>query len=154
MKFWLAAMVMSLGMGCATGPAGVVKTRVVTFPEGALVEYNGTALGRAPASVVLPQDAEGRLTQRAVVRAVPNTNQDRLYAQSRVFDPTNRMDRVPNRILIDMRLRGTNEPVAEVEMSEVVREESKPRSRHQFPYVDRSKPTQAVGLDRWNPGRK
>lgn len=140
-----------LGGGCMTRDPGVIKTQVVTFPDGALVEYNGKMLGRAPAEVVLPQDAHGRLLERTVLRARPNSDQEWLFAQTRVFEPTGRDERVPNRIMIDLRLPGTNAPVrAEIRPVEDPRKAAGPR---RIPWTDRGKPTQAVGLDRWNPGK-
>jgi len=127
-----------------------VKTQVLTFPDGAIVEFNGEYLGRAPAEVVLPQDPNGRLTGRAVVRALPNTQQPSLFAQTRVFDPIDRVDRVPNRIMIDMRLKnGSLPPEWETTHVETA---TKSSPRPKIPYTERSKPTQAVGIDRWNPG--
>lgn len=151
----------ALGMGCAVGKEkpGLVKTQVITYPKGALVEYNGQHAGRAPTEVILPQDAEGRLTQPARIIVWPNTDQNLIFAQSRSFDPSNRLDRVPDRIMIDMRFRDTNAPAAPAEGSPIRAEflatedsegtegrTAKPKRS------DRSKPTQPVGMDRWNPG--
>jgi hypothetical protein len=151
MKLCWAATLVALGMACVMRDPAMVKTQVITFPDGALIEYNGTPHGRAPAEVILPQDSSGRLTGHAVVRALPNTAQSTLYAQSRVFDPSNRTDRVPDRIMIDMTLRDINAP-ASIGESGSVETSTKASARTQRKPVDRGKPTQPVGLDRWNPG--
>jgi hypothetical protein len=150
MKFYAVTVVIAaLGIGCASRREPMlVKTQVVTFPDGAVIEYNGSYLGRAPASVILPQDMDGRLTERAVIRALPNSGQRHLITQSRVFDPTNRLDRVPDRVLIDMSRPGTTELSGEIETVRV----EKPAAGQEISAVERGKPTQAVGLDRWNPG--
>ncbi len=154
MRFCVVATLIGFGIACATRTdrqAHLLETEVVTFPQGALVQYEGRSLGRAPVKIVLPQNEEGRLTGRAEVRAIPNTEQSTLYPQRRIFDPSNRVDRVPNRIMIDLTLQGTNPPiVAQVTgtNANVIAQNS---VRKQKP-VERSKPTRAIGLDRWNPG--
>ena len=156
MKFCLAAAVAALAMGCATNDSHqAIATHVVTFPDGALVEFNGEPKGRAPAEIILPQDEFGRLTEEALVRAIPNTKQGHLYAQERWFAPAERQDRVPHKIMIDMTLRGTNTISPEEEMAAAVPREETPRQKHlrRIPHTQRSKPTQAVGIDRWNPGK-
>jgi hypothetical protein len=150
MRLSIAVAFMVLGMACATRSPKTVKTEVITYPDGALIEYNGQPAGRAPAGIVLPQDSEGRLTGRAVVRALPNTKQDQLYAQTRTFDPVDRRDRVPNQIMIDMRDLGTNAPV-EIAITNQV-EQGTRTSGYRIPRTERSKPTQVLGLDRWDPG--
>lgn len=130
----------------------MVKTQVVTFPDGAIVEYNGERIGRAPAQVVLPQDEHGRLTERAVLRVIPNTDQPTLLAQQRVFEPGDRTDRVPNRVMVDMTVGGTNAAASGQAPSAEVETDAESTSRRAVPYVNRGKPTQAVGLDRWKPG--
>jgi hypothetical protein len=152
---------MRLSLVCllvGTGCVGVVrdnvpvKTQVTTYPEGATVEFNGRPVGRAPAAVVLPQDTNGRLIERTVLRAVPNTAQPMLVAQTRVLEPT-REDRVPDQILIDLTLRDTNSPIDSTIQATnnppFASTNSRPsRTRP----LDRGKPTQPVGIDRWNPG--
>lgn len=156
MRLLLAGtFIIALGMACVSREKAPLKTEVVTFPEGAIVEFNGRRVGRAPAAVILPQDTNGRLTERAVFRAVPNTAQAALYAQSRVLEPSARDERVPNRIMIDLTLRDTNSaPLTlaasststHVETSSKTGKVARPRP------ADRGKPTQPVGMDRWNPG--
>jgi hypothetical protein len=153
MKLGAMAVVFLLATGCASRQPDVVKTQVITFPDGALIEFNGQPAGRAPARVVLPQNAEGRLTDRAVVRALPNSKQDQLYAQTRVFDPAEREDRVPNQIMIDMREPGPDHTPLPLENTTHVEQASQRAARSKILHTDRSKPTQAVGLDRWNPGK-
>ena len=138
--------------GCISSEQRVVKTQVVTFPDGAIVEYNGERVGRAPAEVVLPQDENGRLTERAVVGIIPNTDQPTLFAQERVFEPRQRTDRVPNRVMVDMTLAGTNAVASGRAPTTHVEKDTEQSVRRELPRVDRGKPTQAVGLDRWNPG--
>ena len=153
MRICLAALCLTLGVGCVTrNEPRAVKTQVITFPNGALVEYNGQRLGRAPAEVTFPQDENGRLTERAVVTVIPNTQQPTLYAQQRVFEPGDRTDRVPNRIMVDMTLAGTNTLAAGGPPTTHVEEDSEKSVRPPVPYTNRGKPTQAVGLDRWKPG--
>jgi hypothetical protein len=154
MRGCLLTVLIACGLGCAL-PArdpGMVKTQVITFPDGALVEYNGQSMGRAPAKVILPQDEGGRLTQRAVVRVIPNTDQHTLFAQQRVFEPGERIERVPNRIMVDMTIPGTNTIVNGRPPTTHVEKDTERSVRPAVPYVDRGKPTQAVGLDRWTPG--
>ena len=154
MRIYLAASLIALGIGCATpmrGP-GMVETQVITYPDGALVEFNGESKGRAPAKIVMPQDEHGRLTERAVVKIIPNTAQPTLFAQNRVFEPTERTDRVPNRIFIDMTIPGTNSIASGRPPTTHVEKDTEESVRPPVPYTERGKPTQAVGLDRWKPG--
>ena len=130
----------------------MVETQVITFPEGALVEFNDEKQGRSPAKIVFPQDENGRLTERSVVRVLPNTDQATIYAQHRVFEPGERTDRVPDWIMIDMTKAGTNSVPNQRPPTTHVEEDSEKSVRPPVPYVDRGKPTQAVGLDRWKPG--
>jgi hypothetical protein len=130
----------------------MVKTQIVTFPDGAIVEYNGQRLGRAPAEVTLPQDESGRLTERAVVRLIPNTDQPALYPQERIFTPASRNERVPHRVMVDMTQDGTNEMNLARAHAPHIETDSQESVRPPVPYTDRGKPTQAVGLDRWKPG--
>jgi hypothetical protein len=152
MRVVLGSLVLALAVGCATHKEKKTETQVVTFPDGAIVQFNGQNAGRAPAKIILPQDDYGQLTGRAVVRAIPNTKQQNLVEQVRVFDPNERKDPVPNQIVIDMTLPSTNATPQEI--AAAVQEESRPKVRKRAPYVhvERSKPTQAVGLDRYNPG--
>jgi hypothetical protein len=157
MRRFFAASLMALGalgFGCATPvrEARMVETQVVTFPDGALVEFNGESKGRAPAKIVFPQDEHGRLTERAIVRVIPNTAQPTLFAQNRVFEPGERTDRVPNQILVDMTLPGTNNMASGRPPTTHVEKDTEKSVRPPVPYTNRGKPTQAVGLDRWKPG--
>ena len=149
----LAAALLALGVGCVSSNKGPVETKIFTFPDdGALVEYNGQSVGRAPAKVTFPQDEYGRLTERVVVRAIPNTDQPMLFAQHRVFEPGERVDRVPNRIMVDMSIPGTNMVASTRQVTTHVEKNTEKSVRPPVPYTDRGKPTQAVGLDRWKPG--
>lgn len=155
MKPSLTAVVLVVVMsavGCATNGPKVVETQVTTFPDGALVEYNGKSMGRAPARITLPQDEKGKLTERAVVRVIPNTDQPTLFAQERIFEPEERVDRVPNRIMVDMTKAATNVVASGRPPTTHVEKDSERSVRPPVPYVNRGKPTQAVGLDRWSPG--
>ena len=103
---------------------------------------------------LLPQDEEGRLTERAEIRVLPNSNQPELFPQSRIFEPSAHDTRVPDRVMVDMTRGGTNE-VRVTETAEVQTEGENLKAKapkHPVPYTERSKPTQAVGLDRWKPG--
>lgn len=148
----LSAALAVLGVGCVSSGPKLVKTEVITVPDGALVEFNGQPHGRSPAKVIFPQDENGRLTERAVVRILPNTDQPTLYAQNRVYEPTERRDRVPDRIMVDMSLRGTNSIDAVGTSTTHVEHDTETSVRRPVPYTNRGKPTQAVGLDRWKPG--
>ena len=155
MRLCLSATLILLGVGCATNQKGpnLVKTQVVTFPDGALVEFNGKPAGRAPTEIILPQDKNGNLTEVAEILVVPNSAQHTLYPQRRVLDPRTRKDRVPNRIMVDMtRGSSTNEIKLASGTGTHVESETKKGPRPPVPYTNRGKPTQAVGLDRWNPG--
>ena len=153
MRFSAGIFLVALGVACATHDRKEVSTQVVTFPDGAIVQINGKSVGRAPAKITLPQDEYGHLIGRAVVRAVPNTKQPTLFQQVRVFDPSERRDPVPNQIVIDMTLPGTN--ITQEAIATSIAEETRPKVRKRAPYthVERSKPTQPVGIDRWNPGQ-
>ena len=142
-----------LGTGCVSSDKpNVVKTEVITFPDGALVEFNGQKHGRAPSAIVFPQDEHGRLTERSVVRIIPNTDQTTLFAQERIFEPGERIERVPNRIMVDMTIPGTNTIASGRAPTTHVEKSTEKSVRPPVPYTDRGKPTQAVGLDRWKPG--
>jgi hypothetical protein len=155
MRIALCFAVAALGAACATQEQKPIGTQVVTVPDGVFISCNGTNAGRSPAVIVLPQDANGRLTGRAEVRAMLNnyqTNDAHLFAQTRIFDPETRIDRVPDRIMIDMTLPvGTNTLSADASTEQVIPEKNPFPGK--IPYTERSKPTQAVGLDRWNPER-
>ena len=153
MRFCLAASFIALGLACATQKQPqFVKTKVVTFPDGALVEFNGKPAGRAPAYLILPQDEQGNLTQTAEIVVLPNSDQATLYPQRRILDPRTRTDRVPNQILVDMTHGPTNEAKIARAPAPQIETETKKSVRPPVPYTNRGKPTQAVGLDRWNPG--
>lgn len=154
MRICVAASLIVLGVGCALPmrEPGMVETQVLTYPDGALVELDGQSKGRAPAKIVLPQDEHGRLTERAVLRVIPNTAQGTWFAQQRIFEPGERIERVPNRILVDMTLPGTNNVAAGKPATTHVEKDTENSVRPPVPYTDRGKPTQAVGLDRWKPG--
>ena len=137
--------------GCIVRDQSPIKTQVVTYPQGATVEFNGRPVGRAPAAVILPQDTNGRLTERTVLRAVPNTAQPMLIAQTRVFEPGTRSDRVPHKIMIDLTIRDTNAPVGLMPTPV----QTAPTTNNQpirLRSTDSGKPTRPVGIDRWNPG--
>ena len=153
MRLLLAGICIGFGIACVSRDPGIIKTQVVTYPDGALVEFNGRPVGRAPAAVVLPQDSNGRLTERVVVRAVPNTAQKTLFAQSRVLDPQHREAPVPHQIMIDMTLRDTNSPLPlltnqTTHVETATRTNTVRRSRP----AESGKPTRPVGIDRWSPG--
>jgi hypothetical protein len=152
MRLCVAATLIALGIACATRDAGLIKTQVVTYPEGAIVQYKGHSLGRSPTDIILPQDTMGHLAERTEVRVIPNTAQPHLYAQTRVFDPSNNVERIPNRIMIDMTLHDTNSVPATNALVTSTEELSEPRSAQKPKPVDRGKPTQAIGIDRWSPG--
>lgn len=153
MKFFAALVVLMLGAGCVSGRReGPIETRVITVPDGALVEFDGKPVGRAPAKIILPQDELGRLTGSAEVLALPNSEQHHLIAQRRVFTPAERVDRVPEKIMIDMTLGGTNAAPVEIAREEPPHIETG-KAAGKRKYIDRGKPTQAVGIDRWNPGK-
>jgi hypothetical protein len=153
MRFSVAIAMIALGIACATRQKNTITTRVVSFPDGALVQYNGTNAGRTPVKIVLPQNEHGFLSSKAEVRVIPNTYQTNLIAQTRVFDPETRYDPIPAQIMIDMTLPGTNSPSTQ-SVTPTQADESHPQFPGRIPYTERSKPTQAVGLDRWNPGKK
>ncbi len=154
MRLCLSALLLAFGIACATNKnePRVVKTEVVTFPDGALVEFNGKPAGRAPAAIVLPQDEHGYLTERAEIVVIPNSKQPTLFPQRRVFEPKLRTERVPNRVLVNMTEGSTNSSQLAMGAATHIEVASKKSPRRTVPYTDRGKPTQAVGLDRWNPG--
>lgn len=128
--------------GCVSHD-GPIRTQIVTYPDNGIVEYNGKQLGRAPASITLPQDENGRLTKRAVVRVFPK-HAPHLVAETKIFEPGSE-ERIPNRVLIDLTgynsTNSTPEQLAEARAR--VRQTRKP-----LKYTERSKPTQVVGIDR------
>jgi hypothetical protein len=150
MRVLLLACVLFL-TGCVVRDQSPIKTQVVTYPEGATVEFNGRPVGRAPAAVVLPQDTNGRLTERTILRAVPNTGQSMLIAQTRVLEPGVRTDRVPDQIMIDLTLRDTNTSFLPVPTQVQAPPTTNTRPARARPSGS-SKPTRPVGIDRWNPG--
>ena len=155
MKVCVSAILIAItafGLGCVSSKQGIVETEVITIPDGALVEFNGEKRGRSPAEIVFPQDEHGRLTERSVVRIIPNTGQPTLFAQDRVFEPGERVERVPNRIMVDMSLPGTNVVASGHSPTTHVEKDTEKSVRPPVPYTNRGKPTQAVGLDRWKPG--
>jgi hypothetical protein len=151
MKCW-AALILALGTGCVVHDKVPIQTQVRTFPEGALVEFNGLPVGRAPAAVTLPQDTNGRLVERSVLRAIPNSEQKTLMVQSRILEPGERNERVPDYVMLDMTLPSTNSPASTLSPGSTV--ESGRGAGHSLrpKPLDRGKPTQPVGIDRWNPG--
>ena len=153
MRLLLALVMASCATGCTLHDQVPIKTQVVTFPEGAIVEFNGRPVGRAPAAVILPQDTNGRLTERTVLRALPNTAQPTLIAQTRILDPSGLTERVPDRLMIDLTLHETNAPLSQLQAG-TIPVHSGPTNNRPFRIrtPDRGKPTQPVGLDRWNPG--
>jgi len=152
MRFGFAAIMIAFGIACATHDTSLIQTEVITYPKGALVQYQGHSLGRAPVTITLPQDHAGHLTEHAEVRAVPNTEQPALYAQNRVFDPSNRLDRVPDRIMIDLNMHASNMIVMPEQVTTHVERDSSSSISAKPKPIDRGKPTQAVGIDRWSPG--
>jgi hypothetical protein len=150
----LITLVFSLGCASTNKEPRVVRTQIITVPDGALVEFNGKPAGRAPAHITLPQDEHGNLTEKAELLILPNSDQPALFPQRRVFDPSARDERVPNRILVDMTKGSTNYTqvasgaAAQAETSTSTRKSARPP----VPYTNRGKPTQSVGLDRWSPG--
>ena len=82
------------------------RTQVVTFPSNADIEVNGRRLGEAPVLIVIPRDAEGRITQNTVIRAIPKTTNQ--FVQVREFSPA-RTNPIPLRVMIDMRRESTND---------------------------------------------
>jgi hypothetical protein len=149
-----ACFVLVVGwIGCVSRGPEPIKTQVFTYPEGALVEFNGRPVGRAPAAIILPQDTNGRLIEKATLRAVPNTAQPTLYAQSRTLDPARRSERVPDRIMIDLTLRDTNSPLPSVStQTSFVEGASSANKPIRVRQPDSGKPTRPAGIDRWNPG--
>ncbi len=159
MKFLIAAFLPFLGAACIVHDQVPIKTQVVTYPLGAVVEFNGRVVGRSPAAVILPQDTNGRLTERAVLRAVPNTSQATLLAQTRILDPDSLPERVPDQIMIDLTLPVTSGNSGAAIASNLQNatnhfESGSTKSREARPgrTLDRGKPTQPVGVNRWNPG--
>jgi hypothetical protein len=162
MRFLLSGLLCVLAIGCASRSSQVgqvlrapqpIKTQILTFPDGGVIEFNGKPAGRAPTAVILPQDTNGRLTERAFLRAIPNSAQPALFAQARTLEPSGMSDRVPDRILIDLTLFSTNAPPQE-RTNEAVHAatENKSLPARKMPRQDRGKPTRPVGVDRWSPG--
>ncbi len=105
-----APVFLTLIAGCVGLPTqDSTRTQVVTFPSNADIEVNGRRLGEAPVLVIIPRDAQGRITQTTVIRAIPKTTNQ--FVQVREFSP-GRMNPIPLRLMIDMRLAGTNAEVA------------------------------------------
>lgn len=131
-------------VGCVSNSPEVRRTQVVTFPEDALVFYNGQELGSSPTMITLPQDENGYLLGRSVVEAIPAEEYSRLQAALKVFEPGTRRDRVPDRILLDLTgYQSTNFVVEMLENPEA----PPPVRKRGIPFTPRSKPTQVVGID-------
>ncbi|MGV3772839.1 MAG: hypothetical protein ACO1QB_08055 [Verrucomicrobiales bacterium] len=96
----ILASIITFSIGCSTSPQDLRRTQVVTFPSGGIVEYNGKRLGQEPVLITLPQDEKGNLAARAVIRASPSERMT--LAETRILDPGERIDRVPDRIMLDI----------------------------------------------------
>lgn len=145
MLFGGPALALSMFMaGCVSNSPEVRRTQIVTFPEDAIVIYNGQELGSSPAMITLPQDEQGRLMGRSVVQAIPAEPHSRLNPATKVFEPKGRHDRIPDRVMLD--LTGFNTTNFVVEMQENPEAPPPPRKTG-IPYTRRSKPTQVVGID-------
>jgi hypothetical protein len=135
--FCAALLILS---ACVRPHEGPVKTTIITFPNGGMIEYNGHVMAKEPVELILPQDERGRLTNKVVIRALPqNTN---VFAQTRILEPATRSDPVPNKIMLDMtaNTEGTNR----VDMVEYNHWREKQREIKES--KPRSKPTRAVGV--------
>lgn len=101
-----APALLSFLTGCVgLSTQDATRTQVVTFPSNADIEVNGKRLGEAPVLVTIPRDAQGRITQTTVIRAIPKTTNQ--FVQIREFSP-GRTDPIPLRVMIDMRFAETN----------------------------------------------
>lgn len=145
-KLFLCGFTLALSFltGCVSNSPEVRRTQIVTFPENAIVFYNGQELGSSPAMITLPQDENGRLVGRSVVQAIPAEPNSRLSPARKVFEPQGRHDRIPDRVMLD--LTGFNSTNFVVEMQENPEAPPLPR-KVGIPYTPRSKPTQVVGID-------
>lgn len=141
-RLCVAACFAAVLTGCVSNTPEVRRTQVVTFPEGGIIEYNGVELGKAPAMITLPQNEHHELIGRAVVRAIPR--EPHREPATRVFEPGERKDRVPDRIVLDLTgYQSTN-------FVHIMRENPiapPPPRKPKYTYTPRSKPTQVIGID-------
>lgn len=128
--------------GCLVNRERPLRTEIVTFPEGGIVEVNGKRYGKEPVTVELPQNEKGQLTERVEIRAVPQDQ--RLHAQTRVLetDNPNYKVQVPSRVMLD--LRDIPDSTNKVNLVKLQREQGIERKQIQATQP-RSKPTRPVG---------
>jgi hypothetical protein len=142
MKFvWLSAVTLLLG-GCAVGPSRPLKTQIVTFPEGGIVEVNGKRYGKEPLTIALPQNEKGQLTENVEIRALPSDHH--LHAATRVLaaDHPDHKVQVPGRVVVDMRQVPDSTNVVNLVKLERERKIERKQIKAQ---ESRSKPTRPVG---------
>ena len=77
-------------------------TQIVTYPDHAIIHVDGKYKGKSPVLVTLPQGTNGMVTGRMTIEAIPTS--PFLNPQVVVFSPSNRVDRVPDRYMIDLTL--------------------------------------------------
>jgi len=95
----LLGCLLFVSSGCSSSKE-LRQTQVVTFPKGGIVEYNGKRMGQEPVMITLPQDEKGNIAARSVIRASPTEGMK--FAETKILEPGNRLDRVPDRIMLDL----------------------------------------------------
>lgn len=117
-KFRVAMLAGLLGLvasGCKslmfknTGGDGEPRpTQIITYPSSAIMHVDGAYIGKSPILVTIPQTTNGMINGVLTVQAFPED--PFLSPQVIVFSPSNRVDRVPDRFMIDLTLAQTNHP--------------------------------------------
>lgn len=125
MRSALTAIALFVLSGCDTpsrhyqytnpnGPSGAQlapakKTiQIISEPPGARIEVNDDYVGDAPRSIEFPCDPEGRFIERTRIVALPvgfGYTQRKLFLGYPYTISSLKGDKIPSRILFDMRLR-------------------------------------------------
>jgi hypothetical protein len=142
MKKCLLAVALLLLSGCVVGSNRPIKTEIVTYPRGGVVEVDGKQMGTEPVTITLPQNEKGHLTSKVEIRAMPED--ERLYAQTKIFDPADpaRKGQVPSRVLLDLSASPDGEDRVDVRE---IQQEQKAARKEQRLKEERGKPTRPVG---------
>lgn len=143
MRMILAGLGLFLCAGCVTDVQRPLKTEVVTFPPGGIIEVNGQRMASGPATITLPQNDLGQLTGEVQLKAYPPG--EGLVSATKTISPNtypSYTNRVPARILIDL-----THAEADTNRVDLLQWQYKQRdlARARAAREHRSKPTRPVG---------
>jgi hypothetical protein len=139
-KIAFALSLIAVMSGCVRPHQGPIKTTIVTFPNHGVIEYNGHEMAREPVEVILPQDSNGRLTNRVVIRAISKDTTN-LFSPTLILDPNSRKDPVPHKITVNMTLAEDGRDLVDMIQYDKWLEEQK-ELKHKKP---NPKPTKPLG---------